>query len=281
MQMRIAALVLAGAAALFGQAPAGARPADQPVARTDQNSLTARQDLLNKRDQAIYGEYQIDVYFQGDSILRRWGATDYPELLAHWNESFHGWNAADFAWGGDTTQNILWRLGDGGGESELAGIYPEVIVLHAGTNNIGNRDPGGEAAIRAKANDVTQGLYRIIEVMHQQAPDAAMIVTAIFPRNDNLAVMPVINQVNANLERIVRQRRADGEEIRFLNINSRLADENGVLYPGMMGDNLHPALPGYQIWAEALQELLTEALGPPATEDHAPPATGNPAAEGR
>ena len=26
----------------------------------------------------------IDVYFEGDSIVRRWGATDYPELLANW-----------------------------------------------------------------------------------------------------------------------------------------------------------------------------------------------------
>ena len=36
--------------------------------------------------------------------------SDYPELLANWKENFFGWNAADFGWGADRTENILWRL---------------------------------------------------------------------------------------------------------------------------------------------------------------------------
>src|SRR6187431_2162874 len=80
-------------------------PADQPVARTDQNSQTAHAQLLEKARQG-----RIDLYFEGDSITRRWGATDYPDLLANWTTNFFGWNAADFGWGADTIQNILWRL---------------------------------------------------------------------------------------------------------------------------------------------------------------------------
>ena len=79
--------------------------ADQPVARTDANSLLAHEQLLEKAKQG-----GIDIYFEGDSIVRRWGATDYPEMLANWKQNFFGWNAADFGWGADTTQNILWRL---------------------------------------------------------------------------------------------------------------------------------------------------------------------------
>ena len=37
---------------------------------------------------------RIDIYFEGDSITRRWGASDYPQLLANWNQNFFGWNAA-------------------------------------------------------------------------------------------------------------------------------------------------------------------------------------------
>jgi len=55
-------------------------------------------------------------------------------LLANWNKNFFGWNAADFGWGADKTQNILWRLDNG----ELDGVNPKVIVLLAGTNNVGN-----------------------------------------------------------------------------------------------------------------------------------------------
>src|SRR5436189_1666866 len=40
----------------------------------------------------------------------RWGATDYPQLLENWKQNFFGWNAADFGWGADRVENILWRL---------------------------------------------------------------------------------------------------------------------------------------------------------------------------
>ena len=52
------------------------------------NSMAAHAQLLEKAQQG-----GIDVYFIGDSITRRWGATDYPELLANWKQNFFGWNA--------------------------------------------------------------------------------------------------------------------------------------------------------------------------------------------
>ena len=117
----------------LAQAPANG-PADKAAPRTDQNSMTAHAQLLAKAKQG-----RIDIYFDGDSIARRWGATDYPELLANWKENFFGWNAGNFGWGADRTQNILWRLENG----ELDGVNPKVIVLLAGTNNVGAQ-PGDE-----------------------------------------------------------------------------------------------------------------------------------------
>lgn len=239
-------------------------PADQPVARTDQNSATAHKQLLEK---AATG--RIDVYFEGDSITRRWGATDYPELLNNWKQNFFGWNAADFGWGADTTQNILWRLNNG----ELDGINPKVIVLLAGTNNVGNLMlPGKE---EEKATDVTQGIAAIIRVMQEKAPKAVIILTGIFPRNDNMAAIPIIKKINENLSGL-----ADGERVRFLNINGKLADSEGRLFDGMMHDRLHPTIKGYQVWADALKPILHELLGPPSKEDQAPPPTGDPSAKG-
>ena len=55
------------------------------------------------------------------------------------------------------------------------------------------------------------------------------------------------------------------------------ADKDGKLFDGMMNaDKLHPAIPGYQVWADALKPLFTELLGPPGEQDHAPPPTGDP-----
>jgi len=182
--------------------------ADRAVARTDQNSLTAHAQLLEKARKG-----GIDIYFEGDSITRRWGATDYPELLANWMQNFFGWNAADFGWGADTIQNILWRIQNG----ELDGVQPKVIVLLAGTNNVGNSVPAG--GIEDKVADVTGGLKALVELMEEKAPGATIIVTGIFPRNDNLAVMPTINRINNNLSKL-----ADGKRVRYLNINDKLAD---------------------------------------------------------
>lgn len=238
-------------------------PADQAQPRTDQNSMLAHQQLLAKRTQG-----RIDIYFAGDSIVRRWGATDYPQFLANWNDNFRGWHAADFGWGADRTQNILWRLQQG----ELDDVHPKVIVLLAGTNNVGAR-AGNDATVA----DVSRGIEAIVRVMREKAPRATIVVTAIFPRNDNMAAMPTIFAINRNLAKL-----ADGRQVRFLDINDKLADANGVLVEGVLNaDKLHPSLKGYQLWADALKPIFTELLGPPAAIDLAPPPTGDPSAAAR
>lgn len=130
--------------------------ADQPAPRRDANSQLAHEQLLEKAKKG-----GIDIYFVGDSITRRWGATDYPELLANWNTNFFGWNAANFGWGADQVQNILWRLENG----ELDGVNPKIIVLLAGINNVGTQ-PGDDA----KVEDITRGLKAIVDVCQKKAP---------------------------------------------------------------------------------------------------------------
>jgi lysophospholipase L1-like esterase len=257
----LAAFISAGAVS-YAQSRAAA---DLPAPRTDENSKIAHQQLLEK---AAKGG--IDVYFVGDSITRRWGATDYPELLANWKENFFGWNAADFGWGADRTENILWRLENG----ELDGVNPKVIVILAGTNNV-----GGNPGDAGKVVEITRGIAGIVHVCRRKAPGATIVLTAIFPRNDNMAVMPEIDAINASIARL-----ADGHTVRYLNVNDRLADSDGRLLDGMMNarDKLHPTLKGYQVWADGLKPILRELLGPPADTDHAPPPTGDPsAARGR
>jgi lysophospholipase L1-like esterase len=234
------------------------RPADQAVMRSDRNSHLAHEQLLAK---ARAGG--ISLYFMGDSITRRWGATDYPEFLANWRQNFHGWNAGNFGWGADGTQHMLWRVQNG----ELDGVNPKVIVILAGTNNVG-REPGDDARIA----DVTRGIIALVNLCREKAPGATVILMGITPRNDG-PVMPTINRINENLARF-----ADGRTVRYLNINDRLADAQGRLFDGMTVDKLHLSVKGYQIWADALKPILTELLGPPAATDTAPPPTGDPSA---
>jgi lysophospholipase L1-like esterase len=250
-------LAAAALAPLWGQA-------DKAAPRTDANSRLAHEQLLAKAKAG-----HIEVYFEGDSITRRWGATDYPQFLENWKKNFWGWNAADFGWGADRLENILWRLENG----ELDGVNPKVIVLLAGTNNVGRRIPpeGLEAAV----DNVSKGIGAVVRLMQSKAPNAVILVMGIFPRNDSMDVMPEIDGINARVSKL-----ADGRKVRYLNINDRLADSEGRLHQGMMnaGDKLHPMLNGYQVWADALKPVLTELLGPPGKEDLAPAPTGDPSA---
>jgi lysophospholipase L1-like esterase len=204
----------------------------------------------------------IDVYFEGDSITRRWGTSDaqYKDNLANWTENFFGWNAADFGWGADTIQNILWRIENG----ELDGVNPKIIVLLGGTNNLPNTPPA----------DIVRGIRATFDAMRQKAPGATIVLMGITPRNDRgTAIVATINEINTSISNF-----ADGNKIRYININDKLADKDGKLFDGMTVDRLHLSVKGYQIWADALKPIFTELLGPPAANDHAPHPTGDPSA---
>jgi lysophospholipase L1-like esterase len=231
----------------------------KPAPRADANSKTAHEQLLAKAKAG-----RIDVYFAGDSITRRWGATDYPQFLENWTKNFYGWNAANFGWGGDSVQNVLWRLQNG----ELDGVNPKVIVVMAGTNNLGGR--GGDA----KISEVTEGLKAVLATCKEKAPKATVILMGITPRNDSPAHNTTINSINANLAKF-----ADGKQVLYLNINDKLANKDGKLLDGMSPDRLHLTAKAYQVWADALKPIFTELLGPPAEKDLAPPPTGDPSAK--
>ena len=251
----------------FGQFRGGfGGPPSQPdvaAERTDSNSHLAHQQLLEKAKKG-----GINVYFEGDSITRRWGANDasgaYAKYLANWTSNFFGWNAADFGWGADGLEHIMWRLENG----ELDGVNPKVIVFLGGINNINPRMSDEQIAA------VERGIKKILDLFQQKAPNATIILTAIFPGKGASAN---IFRIDADIAKF-----ADGKKIRFLNVNDKLADADGRPFPGMLNrDGLHPDTAGYQVWADGLKPILTELLGPPAKTDHAPPPTGDPSAAPR
>jgi lysophospholipase L1-like esterase len=246
---------------------AHAQDGTQPIARGDENSRTAHAQLVEKARRG-----GIDVYFAGDSITRRWGTSDaqYRDFLDNWTRNFFGWNAANFGWGGDTSQNILWRVIEG----ELDGIHPKVIVLMGGTNNVGGAPRQGVDG--GVVENVVSATRAILDVMRRKAPDATVILMGITPRTDSsggASVMPTIDTINDRLARL-----ADGTKVRYLNINRQLARADGAPLEGVTVDGLHLSVTGYQVWADALKPILTEILGPPAATDHAPPPTGDPSA---
>ena len=95
----------------------------------------------------------------------------------------------------------------------------------------------------------------------------------IFPRNDNMALMPIIDRINRNLAKL-----ADGQKVRYLNINDKLAVERWEI------DRRHDEregqtsseLAGVSGLGGRFKTAADGVAGAPAAADHAPPATGDP-----
>ncbi len=239
-------LALLGHAAI-AQAPAPAAPpphldASAPLAKKDKGQFLKRHESFLARGKSG----PIGLLFLGDSITDNWSRA--PQIFEKY---YGGFQPANFGIGGDTTQNVIWRIENG----ELDGIHPKVVVLMIGTNNSASNTAGEIAAADAK----------IIRMIQARIPGTKILLLAIFPRGprkntngtpDNYVLrMSVIGPVNEQLARL-----DDGKNVRYLDIGPKFFGADGKIPDAIMGDHLHPTVAGYQIWADAMQPLLDEML---------------------
>ena len=224
------------------QLPRVVDPADQPIAKKgNARFFELHQSFL---DRAKAGP--IDLLFLGDSITERWGRA--PHIWEH----FYGqYQPANFGIGGDQTHHIIWRIENG----ELDGISPKVVVLMIGTNN----------TYYHSAEQIIAGNREIVRRIQEKLPETRILVLGIFPRGPRTKARPplrtseermaIINAVNADLAQL-----DNGDRIRFLNLNQHFLEQDGSIPSIIMPDQLHLNAAGYQVWAEAMQPLLTEIL---------------------
>ncbi len=173
------------------------------------------------------------VAFYGDSI------TQGLQLNPGFKAAFGG--SENFGIGGDTNENLLYRLRDG--EANFSGSKPDTAVLLIGTNNIGSQKPDKIAAgILANAKELSNRL-----------PGTEIVVMGILPRgysaNDSLR-----HQVNA-VNDILRRQLNGVAGVKFVDIGPQLLDRNGNMSGGIFNrDNVHLTYnTGYSAMLRALQ----------------------------
>jgi hypothetical protein len=71
----------------------------------------------------------VDFLLIGDSLVEMW-----PQEA--WTASFPDTTVLNLGVGGDTTQNVLWRLS----KMPLTRIQPRRVALLIGTNNLSHKD---------------------------------------------------------------------------------------------------------------------------------------------
>lgn len=187
---------------------------------------------------------RIGLVFIGDSITQGWE----NEGRAVWARHFAPHHALNLGYGGDRTENVLWRLQHG----ELDGLAPKAVVLMIGTNNTGDRreDPRTTAA----------GVQRLLTEIQQRLPGTPIVLLAVFPRDPQPGT--VLRKINDELNRRLATF-ADGPRVTFLDINHALMNPDGSLDPAVMPDWLHLSERGYAAWADALLPTLAPLLARP------------------
>jgi lysophospholipase L1-like esterase len=181
------------------------------------------------------------IVFIGDSITHNWE----KEQAGLWQQLYGKYHPLNLGYGGDRTENVLWRLQHG----EVDGIAPKVAVLMIGTNNTGLRHDDPDVTVA--------GIQRVIDALRRRLPATRVLLLAIFPRGPDAddGLRRANERVNAMLPAM-----ADGKHVVFLNLTAAFLAPGGTLSRDIMPDLLHPNTEGYRRWARAMQPTLERLM---------------------
>ncbi|MBR4172723.1 MAG: hypothetical protein IKR48_13835 [Kiritimatiellae bacterium] len=185
----------------------------------------------------------VDLVLVGDSIIHFW-EWKHP---ASWEKLCKGRSVLNLGYGGDRTENVIWRIEHG----ELDGYKAKNIVLMIGTNN--NSSDSTDPA------NVAKGIETIIGLIRKKQPEAQLIVHPIFPRGNasmqskrHAAARPRNDKSNELAKSFV----AAHPELVWIDFNQKLMDAEGWVPKELMPDGIHPSDAGYEIWMEAILPRL-------------------------
>lgn len=214
---------------------------------------------LENRDIARYQEQKqrmeqgdVDLLWVGDSITHFWEGTGKDV----WNKFYGARKAMNFAISGDRTGHVLWRMAN----SPMEKISPKMTVVMIGTNNIGHKKPNSDQ-MHSTPEETVEGVKAIVDQLKSYYPETKILLLEVFPRDEKPdgTYRKAVNSINEGLRKIY----ADGavENVQLFSINDLLLTKDGILTKEIMPDSLHPSAAGYEIWANAIEPMVAEALG--------------------
>jgi len=190
-------------------------------------------------------EQEVDLLMVGDSIVFGWSRKGKPV----WDEFYGKRKAVNIGSSGDRTKHMLWHFRNGG----LAGMKdrnPKVVLVMIGTNNRGIPELHGY--------DTAYGILALLKEIHAQLPKSKVLLMPIFPRGNTPQDQGRIrnNEINKIIKTYV-----DDKTVYWLDIGHVFLNEDGTIKKELMPDGLHPNIPGYRVWAEAMEPTIKKMLG--------------------
>ena len=195
------------------------------------------------------------LVFYGDSITYDWerhGPPDWLDFAPVWQRFYGDRHAVNLGFVGDTTANLLWRIGHG----ETDGISPKVAVILIGANNLGR--------VHWSAEDTLAGIAAIVHELKTRLPRTKLLLLGILPSDRSPWATGTTTAVNTALAATYR----DVPGVTFLDL-SHVFMTNGVLTRALYydpkesppGAPLHPTAQGQALLSEAIEPTLATLLG--------------------
>lgn len=180
------------------------------------------------------------VLFLGDSLTEGFNS-------AVWREHLAPRGVLNSGVGGDSTEELLWRLQNG----NLEGPQPEAVVLLIGSNDL-SRGQAPEA--------VAEGIRRVLLMLRDRLPRAKILLLGLWPREDipRITERHEIAAVNGMISKC-----ADGDRIRYADLGYLLLESDGHLSREVSPDLVHFSAKGYARLGPRLGSLIDQLLVPP------------------
>ncbi|KAK5638236.1 hypothetical protein RI129_012531 [Pyrocoelia pectoralis] len=186
---------------------------------------------------------EAEVLFIGDSIIQQ------LQLTPLWNEKINPLHCLNFGIGGDRVENVLWRLLNG--ELQFS-CTPKVIVLFVGTNNTG-----------CTAQEVYDGICKIIEVITKELGDVKIVLPTLLPRGQhstpNRERNMLVNELYMNnFDSVSANGNSINPNIHVVPIHEDIIQGDGSISHHLMHDYLHLTNEGYsKIFGPVYEKLYT------------------------
>lgn len=194
-----------------------------------------------KRLAASQGQ-PCDIIFIGDSNTENWLTVGYPV----WNRLYVPRHALNLGVPGDKTQNVRWRLTN----MDMQSLAPKVAVILIGTNNDTN-----------EPREIVAGVEGVLSTTESVLPGVKIILVSLPP---NTRAQDKMTQTDAILKSL-----ADGSTVYYLDLVPLMSkitttSSNGKAqtnWKGLDEGGLNFNAAGYEMWANAMEPLLTKLLG--------------------
>lgn len=198
----------------------------------------------------------VDLVFIGDSITHDYelpSTAPHYDFLGLWQRFYGDRRAVNLGFNGDTTANVLWRLGNG----EIDGISPKLAVVLIGTNDTIQ----GQGAAETEA-----GIAAVVTLLRRKLPRTQVLLLGILPS----AISPAKSALDQAVNLSLANRYAGDAKVTFMDVGYLFLKDGQTDVSLFMDPRntppvpaLHPDAAAQERMARAIEPTLARILGVP------------------